>query len=477
MRKDSLGWFTLGSLASSSLSFISIPIIAWVFADADIGKVALLITASGLATILFTMGLDQSYTREFHEVSDQGELLLTAAAPGIALFMTVATVLMAWQPTWLSWMLFGERSLALSLFIVAYLFVVLVSRFLALNHRMREDGKRYALSFLLAKITFVALICLAYLKTEQRLLDLLIAHGASVTVGLLYLLWTTRSVWLRARPHLMNGVLLRRLLAFGLPMTTSGLLFWGLEGADKFMLRSLSSFSELGVYSIALSIAAMANVATSMFTTIWVPVVYRWVANKEELSRIDQVTRHILAATVFLIGAAGAFSWLLEYVLPKQHRMVEHLVTACMLWPLFYALSETTGLGIAMTRSTRIGVCVAALSLSVNVGLNLLLLPRLGSSGAAVSLAVAIWIFLVLRTEVSHRIWRQTPRRSLYTWTLAALALSVAHTQLGSSMRPMMLVCWLVFIACATVTFRSSVQQAWSLVLRSLRRTHGQTSS
>lgn len=473
MKNGSLGWFAFGSLASSSLSFVSIPVIAWVFADADIGKVSLLITASGLATIIFTLGLDQSYTREFHEVSDQGGLLLTAAAPGFALFTIAAILLWTWQPTWLSWMLFGERSLVLSLFVTVYFFVVLVSRFLTLNHRMLEDGKRYALSFLLAKVTFVTLICLAYLKPERRLLDLLVAHGASVTVGFLYLLATTRSVWWRARPSLISGSLLRRMLAFGIPTATSGLLFWGLEGVDKFMLRSLSSFSELGVYSISLSIAAMANVATSMFTTIWVPVVYRWVANNEDLSRIDQVTRHILAGTVFLIGTAGACTWMLEYALPEQHWRVQHLITACMLWPLFYALSETTGLGIAMTRSTQFGLLVAVLSLSVNVVLNLLLLPSLGGSGAAVSLAVAIWVFLALRTEVSHRIWRQVPRRSMYVWTLLALTLSVAHALLGPSMRTLILVGWFAFLACACMAFRSSVVECAALGLKSLRRARG----
>jgi O-antigen/teichoic acid export membrane protein len=476
MKKGSLGWFTFGSLASSSLSFISIPIIAWVFADADIGKIALLITVSGLGAIVFGLGLDQSYTREFHETPDKAVLLLNAAAPGLALFTLASGVLLTLQPTLLSWILFGERSLVLSMFVIAYLFIVLVSRFLALSHRMREDGKRYSLSFLLPKVTFVTLISMAYYKNDRGLLDLLAAHGASVTVGLLFLLATTRSQWSRMRPSLIDWQLLSKLLAFGVPMATSGMLFWGLEGVDKFMLRSLSSFSELGVYSIALSISAMANVATSMFTTIWVPVVYRWVANNEDLSRIDLVTRHILAGTVFLIGATGASSWLLEYVLPDQHSVVQHLIAACMLWPLFYALSETTGLGIAMTRSTRFGLLTAAFSLSVNVALNFVLLPRLGSSGAAVSLSVAIWVFLVLRTEISHRIWRQVPRRSLYTWTIAALALSVTHALLGPSMRFLMLAGWLGFLACASLAFRSSLMQVWTLAIVSLRQSRRQAS-
>jgi O-antigen/teichoic acid export membrane protein len=476
MKRSNLGWFTLGSLASSSLSFVSIPIIAWAFAEADIGKVALLITASGLVTIAFALGLDQSYSREFHEASDQVALLLNAAAPGMTIFIISAAAVLIWQPTLLSWVLFGEHSLALSALVIAYFFAVLLSRFLSLCHRMREDGKHYAMSFLLAKITFVSLVILAYFKSHLDLIDLLAAHCASVTVGLLYLLITTRSLWTRMRPSLINWKLLCQLLAFGAPMAISGLIFWGLEGIDKFMLRSLSSFSELGVYSIALSISAIAIVATSMFTTIWIPVVYRWVANKEDLNRIDLVTRHILAGTVFLIGATGASSWLLEYVLPEQYRLVQHLITACMLWPLFYALSETTGLGIAMTRSTRFGLLAAILSLSVNVALNYLLLPGFGSSGAAVSLAVATWVFLLLRTEISHRIWRQVPRRSLYIWTIAALGLSVTHALLGPSMGFFMLSGWLSFLACASFAFRSSLKQAWVFAMVQLRHARSEIS-
>lgn len=476
MKNGSLRWFIVGSLASSSLSFISIPIIAWAFPGAAIGKVALLISTSGLANILFSLGLDQSYTREFYKAPNQAALMLNAIGPGAALFTLVAALLLALQPTWLSWMLFGQESLALSVFVIAYIFIVIFSRFLALSHRMGEDGRRYALSFIFTKITFVALIVFAYTKPSPGLFELLAAHGASVGVGLIYLLATTRSLWLQFRFTLIDRQLLRKLLSFGLPMAMSGLLFWGLEGVDKFMLRSLSSFSELGVYSIALSIAAMANVATSMFTTIWIPIVYRWVANEEDLSRIDQVTRQTLAGAVFLIGGTGALSWLLEYILPLQHRVVQHLITACMLWPVFYALSETTGLGIAITRSSRFGLLVAAVSLGVNVGLNLVLLPRLGSSGAAVSLAVGIWLFMALRTEVSRRIWRPVPRLSLYTWTLAALALSSAHALLGPSARTTLLACWAAFLAIACLAFRSSIAQAWALGLVPLRRGQSQPS-
>ncbi|OYU27713.1 MAG: hypothetical protein CFE41_09340 [Burkholderiales bacterium PBB2] len=458
MDKRNLTWFAIGSLASSALSFISIPIIAWAFDDGDIGRAALLISCSGLSTLIFALGLDQSFTREFNESRDRSSLLMNAAAPGALTMFALAIVLMACAPTLLADIIFGLKSSSLSLYIIGYVFVVYTSRFLSLNLRMQEDGKRYAASLLIAKIGFVSIICIANITPKPKLQHLLIAHGVSVSAGFAYLLFCTKETWTKWRLNLFDRKLLGAMLHFGIPAATSGMLFWGLEGIDKFLLRSLSSYEELGVYSIALSISAIAAVATTMFTTVWIPMVYRWVAKEENLDRIDAVSRHALAVTVFIVGLAGAFSWTLQYVLPAKHLVVQKLIACCMLWPLCYALSETTGLGIAVARATRLSLLAAAAALAVNVCLNLLLLPRFGASGAAVALAAGIWVFLFFRSEVSHRIWRANPRLALYGWTLCALGLATLQALIDEQQSNWSTAAWLAFLLVATGFFRNSLR-------------------
>ncbi len=467
----------LGSLASSSLSFISIPIIAWMFRDDDIGKAALLVSASGLSTVLFSIGLDQSFTREFNDESNRAALLLNVIVPGVALLSLVTIVALLCAPTWLSWQLFGEHSIALSAFVFVYLMVVLVSRFLTLSLRMQEDGKRYALSFLVAKLVFVVTICIAYFQPARGLGALLVAHGASVVLGLLYLLISTQSTLRGLRLSQLSWPMQRRLLTFGLPVATSGMLFWGLEGVDKFLLRMFSSYSELGVYSIALSVSAMATVLTTIFTTVWIPVVYRWVAKDEDLDRIDVVTRYILAGAVFLVGFTGAFSWLLTYVLPAKHLIVQDLIPACMLWPVFYVLSETTGLGIAITRATHLSLFAAGVALATNVVLNLLMLPVFGARGAAAALSVSIWVFFFTKTELSCRAWRRTPRRGLYAWTLITLALAIGHALAGERGRAWFVGCWLLYLMQAVWIFRSNLRQGFTAVWSAIVRRRAATPS
>lgn len=477
MNKKNLLWFTAGSLASSALSFISIPIIAWAFDDGDIGRASLLVSSAGLTTLCFGMGLDQAYTREYHESRDRPGLLMNAALPGGVAMLIVIAALMAFDPHWLSGLIFGIPSTGLSWYVAGYALVVYASRFLTLSLRMQEDGRRYALSLLIAKLGFVTLILLALLAPAARLHDLLWAHGASVGAGLCYLAFCERDTLRHWRVGAWNRPLLRAMLGFGIPAATSGVLFWGLEGVDKFLLRTFSTYDALGVYSIALSIAAMAAVATTLFTTVWIPVVYRWVSGGEDLARIDAVSRHALAVVVFIVGIAGAMSWILRYVLPAKHALVQQLVAGCMMWPLCYALSETTGLGIAIRRATRLSLFAAASSLAVNVALNLALLPRFGAAGATAALAAGIWLFFVIKSEVSHRIWRPNQRGALYGWTACALMLGIAQALCAPDWQPAIAGLWALYVVAASYFFRHSVHTAGSALAAALPLSRGRRSA
>ncbi len=74
--------FALGPIGGAILSVISLPIIAWLFSPDDVGKVALLNVVLSFGTLFFTLGLDQSYVREFHESKNKPLLFKMAILPG-----------------------------------------------------------------------------------------------------------------------------------------------------------------------------------------------------------------------------------------------------------------------------------------------------------------------------------------------------------------------------------------------------------
>ena len=216
------------------------------------------------------------------------------------------------------------------------------------------------------------------------------------------------------------------MLAFGLPLVIGGLAAWGLNVMDKLFLRAMSNYTELGIYSVAMSIAAVAAILSGIFNTIWSPMVFKWESeNLVDLKKIDNISETILVIIYFLIVLSGLFSWIIPYLLPKQYSIIQFLITTCLLGPLFYTLSETTAVGIALTRKTKLSMLASVGAMLVNLLGNYLLVPKYGAIGATASTAFAFWCFFILRTEFSKLVWRKIPVLRSYIIVTVLMVYSV----------------------------------------------------
>ena len=82
MTPKKIAEFALGPIAGAFLGFISLPIMAWFFTIEDIGRLAMLNVVTGFSTLLFSLGLDQAYVREYHEVTNKPALFKETLCPG-----------------------------------------------------------------------------------------------------------------------------------------------------------------------------------------------------------------------------------------------------------------------------------------------------------------------------------------------------------------------------------------------------------
>ena len=187
-----------------------------------------------------------------------------------------------------------------------------------------------------------------------------------------------------------------------------------MTSADKAFLRYLSTYNELGLYSVTVAIAGAAAVLQQMFSTVWTPTLYKATAQGNESALVTTANQHVLAAVAAIFPALGCSSWLLSYLFPSDYFNIRYIVLCCFAQPLFYAISETTVAGINLKRRSFLSVLATLAALGINVGGNMILIPRYGAAGAAAATAISFWVFLVFRTEASARVWRSFPRRTLY---------------------------------------------------------------
>ena len=461
--------FAIGPVGGAILSVVSLPVITWFFSQEDVGRIAMLQVTLGFGILLFSLGLDQSYVREFHEVDNKPALLKRAMFPGLVLLAVTVCVLLSLGGVLAGW-LFDVPQWHLSFLVAFALVASFLSRFLSLVLRMRERGLAFSMSQLLPKLLLLLIIGgYVAVGADKSLTNLVLAHAAAIGFVCIIYGWNTRCEWLEGMRTKLDLGQLKSMLRFGLPLILGGLAFWGLTALDKIFLRTLADFSELGIYSVAVSFAGAAAILQSIFSTVWAPTVYKWASAGEGLERVNQVSRYILGLVVIGFSLTGLLSWTLVYILPESYAGVPWVVVSCIGYPLLYTLSETTVVGIGVSRRSSFAMLAAVIAFVFNVLSNWWLIPIFGAAGAAVSTCVSFWIFFVLRTEFSIYLWKPILRFALYFYSAVCVFGAVLHSLWAPELGVWIFLFWFVVLLSLSISLRFELNSAWHFLLKSVK--------
>ncbi len=464
MQLKSLIGFAVGPIGSALIGLITVPVVAWSFTPADVGRLNVFQLAISFALLFSVLGLDQAYVREYHEVEGRPRLLLSCFLPGF-LFLTAGVIGASFFSEKFAFVLYGIADdrmawLTLFAFLVAY-----VSRFLSLILRMQERGWAYSASQVIPKLLSLALIlCVSVfsLRADFHTLQSIVIAG--LLAVLLVYGWNTRNEWRSALRQRVDAQELRKLLLFGLPLVLSGLAYWGLTATSTVALRHLSSLEELAIYSVTASFAGAAIIFQSIFATVWAPTVYKWVTQGVDMRKVDDVARHALVVVCLIMVAVGGFSWLADFLLPQHYRSVKYLLACAVAPSLLYTLSEVTTVGIGISRRTGWTVWITLVALLANLLLSWWLVPELGAAGAVLANGVSFFLFFVLRTEVSAALWRQFPRMKLYGMLGALLSVALAVAAVGPELPLLYPIIWIVVLLFVVTMLRHETKELFVLM-------------
>lgn len=470
MNAKKIAAFAIGPIGGALLGFISLPIITWFFSQQDIGRISMLQITLSFSTLLFSLGLDQAYVREFHSVKNKPALFKMVLLPGLSLLLLMSICMLVYADVIAVW-LFDVADWYLGLLVVIALVATFLSRFLSLILRMNEKGLLFSMSQLLPKLLFLLIVAsYVLLNINKNLTNLISATVASVLLIFIILMWFTRNDWLVGLNAKVEIPQTKALLQFGFPLIFGGLAFWGLTAMDKVFLRTLSSFQQLGLYSVAVSFAAAATILQTVFSTVWAPIVYKMVANNESTASINKVNRYVLLCVIMLFCLGGLLSWLVLYILPEAYKDVRWILVSCLAFPLFYALSETTVVGIGVSRRTNFALLASVLALIINLVGNYMLVPALGAKGAAISTCIAFYVFFILRTEFAIFLWQPIPRTALYTYATLLVIGAIIHTGWGEAVNQFLILYWAILLLSTLLFFKTEYTSAWQWGASLLRK-------
>lgn len=461
--------FAIGPIATAGLGLLTVPVIAWVFPPADVGRLNIVQIAVSFGVLLFNLGLDRAYVREYHEWKDRGALLKACFAPGFVLLLLTMVATLPIDDQLADW-LFGLGHVGYYWMLVACVVVSFVSRFLSLILRMQDRGLAFSMSQILPKVVLLLTVgILALPAFSKTFATLEAAYLVSlVSVLLVYSLNTWRE-WKPALRARVSRARVRGLVNYGAPLIFAGVAYWGLDATSTLTLRSLSTLPELAIYSVSMSFAGVGVVFQAIFSVLWAPLVYKWVANGVDMRRVDHIAQQALAVVVAIWVLSGTLSWLIDFILPVHYRQVKYLMLCCIGEPLLYTLSEVTCVGIGITRRSMLSLWSTVAALVVNVALSVWLVPRYGAAGAVVANAIAFLAFFIARTEASASVWRPFPRARLYVFVTACVGLSIGTLVFGPRAPIHFSLVWLALLPLAIGSFRAEWVEMYRSLLAAMR--------
>ena len=425
-----IGGFSLGPILSALLGLILVPVITRFISPEEYGKAGMFTLAQGLCAMILYLGLDQAYAREFMKKDMPRDRLLSNVLLLPLLLSAVLAVGLVVLRRQVSVLLFSTADEGVAICLMALMFpFMVVQHFGLMKVRLEEKGLQYSLFSVMLKTWNLLLAVGLLVMFEKSFRSVVYAAAfAEILNGILLYLVAFRGLSLSLK-HISRSQL-SALLRYALPLIPATLLSWMLTSMDKVMLRSLCSYTDLGLYTAAFKIVSVLGIVQTCFTTMWVPIAFRWYEEQKSDRYFTAVMRGIAGLMSLMCFGVLLFKDVLVIILGSEFGEAVRIFPFLMLYPILYTMSETTAMGIAFTRRTEYNILVSVLSGGANLLLNLLLIPKLGGVGAAIATGLSYIVFFCARTVISRRLWIRFPVGQFAVYLVLILVNCAAHTVL-----------------------------------------------
>lgn len=395
------GVYAVGQVLGRVASFLLLPLYSRCLSPADYGCVAIIDLTTTLLGILIGSGMTTAMARHHFEREDEAHRdrvwwtgLTFLAASATTVVLPVLLLRQALEPWFLG---SGHAAGAFLALALPQLWLGVLVTGMETHLRVHKQSS-----------TLVGLSLLRLALNIGLNLWLLVGVGLGVWGVLIGNLLTALALAVleaalfarRRGAYAFDWAVAGRLWRFGRPLILSALLGMVMHQADRYFLRYFLDLGQVGVYSIAYTVAqSIAMLCILSFGSIW-SVVALEVENRSDARVIYArvFERFTCGLMLVMLGVSLAAEPLLRLMTPPEYLGAASLVPIISVSYVVFSLKEHFAIPILLARRTTSLLPAAFAGAVSNVALNFVLIPRLGSAGAAwatlASFVVYAWMNL-----------------------------------------------------------------------------------
>jgi O-antigen/teichoic acid export membrane protein len=401
-RRGALAYVSVTAIQRCA-TFVTLPVFAAAVTPTEYGRITVLVTVYGLATVLLSGGLEIAVFRGVFDHEDPGRQLRYLRTLATTLFIgplvigVIAGALLAAGPPVL-----GVEPVSLGVYVATAGVITAATVTPLALLRARERFHSYALLSLACVATQLGLRILLVVVADRGVAGWVLADLLAAMVALLLsLAWQGPLLTLRRG----SGADLRSGLGIGLPLVPHLAAHWGLNFSDRLILAAFYSTALVGTYGMGYQIAFVGGMAVTELNRAYMPRYGEAVNDRLLCASLSIRAREQSLATIAITATVSLLGPQVVYLtLPTAyHSAVLFIPWVSLGFALlgFYYLPMNV-ISIVAGKTSGIGLSTIIAS-AVNVGANLMLVPRFGPIAAAVDTALGFLVLLILVAMVARR--------------------------------------------------------------------------
>lgn len=382
-------------LLSKLLVFFTFPIMASVLSPTSYGIIELVTTATGLLSIFVNCGINNAVQRYYWEFHDNFDYQVTIVSS--ALFLLIITsgmsifsgfLVLPWIMT-----IIDQTDWPISVYGIAAAILLMafsqITTFALDIIRLHFLPWKYLVLSLISRILTVIASLIAVVVWRMGADGLLEAQAFVVILITPLVLFTIKNELKLSKIRLKW---IKEIALYGYPFIFAGLTYWLFGSVDRWMLASMSTIEDVGIFSVAFRFASLLTFVVSAFAQAWSPQAIKIKTDYPKSYR--KIYGHILSILLLIMlligGGLSLFSGELVSSLMSSDYQASALPFSILCFGIIIqSTQQITAIGISIEKKTHIFMLLVSLATIVNFLLNLFLIPKYGATGAACSTAVA----------------------------------------------------------------------------------------
>lgn len=412
--------FSIVPVLSAILGVVILPIVTRLYSPDEYGRIILFFSMGMILQGVSLCGLDSAYIRFFYKGINNlnsKSIFKIALFCGLLVNLLFALCIMLFVLSTGSF--FDLRVENISDLIVLYFYSssLIIFRMITITYRM--EGKAYLFNIqngiqLLSQkvlIIFTAFWSASYFVASRVVTIFL---GIISCCSLIMLNQETKSAKIN-----FDKSSIKELFKYALPLMPTAVIVILNNSVGIIVLSHFNKYEELGIVSIAISVANSFSIISSGFGLYWSSFMYKYYKTQQNL--IIKTHNYVLIICVFIVSFIILGQDIIYLLLGGKYKLSQPFFMLLMLGPICAFIGETTGYGINIAKRTKYLLYIMSGCFVLNVFLSILLVPKFGSLGISISIAVVAIIGLVSKSIVGQKYYKSIESKSKSISTICIL--------------------------------------------------------